>query len=293
MDLYAVPKSIENRTPYFKLFALLSIYSSITAYVYSLDAGIGLKLIAYIVTSMIIGGLLLFRDYKFKFSDGVRSSGNCAIPSLGKNVLSFDFQFNATENPNITDELLRGLSKDLNELSAFCELIKTKTIDNSLDLIYDHQRPLYVSSGQLSHTGSRATLLVYLLRSKDAIYVNWFVMVMGYVTKKKIVRFIALCPLLLPFLLSGVVKGKRIISWVQDLRNSDQEKMDSLNSIKHLHFVCVDSLASTLESNGIDASYLRNQREQGIHISMSGKNISIGNVVSGAKNIVKSNQKAA
>ncbi|WP_420474560.1 hypothetical protein [Noviherbaspirillum sp. ST9] len=247
--------------------------------------GAAVLLLLYAGACMLIAWRLIARAESRRTGNTIEFAQSGATDALGFQWGSFHHVFHSKEavNESFRDALGAALRGKLG-YSAFQE-ITLKDVDR--DLPAPEARTFLVSSAKETTRHAGFSIMCGFTRSADIQGVRWWLLVSGIRDPNKTFWFLALSPVMLPFILYAIVQRqydplKKVMTVYPGFFN----EIDIVNRTRELQFVAFETLVEVLDSFGIDTSDLKQQKANILSINVSGGQTSFGSVVQGAMNKV-------
>ena len=157
--------------------------------------------------------------------------------------------------------------------------------DNDRDLDAPEIREFHLAKFQETKRKSYIHFLCKFEKESDIQSVRWWIFINGPRDMNKVWWSHALSPLKIPFVWKSYMRREH--NPIPDLMTIDAgffNAMDIFNRAREVQFVAFETLITILESHGIDASDLKQQKGNILNINVSGGQTSFGSVVQGAVN---------
>jgi hypothetical protein len=198
-----------------------------------------------------------------------------------------DFEHIFFHDRDLSGEIVGYLNDAFSRTFGGQGLEPVTLVDRDPNLRGRESREFQIASVTTTARGTDVTLALRTETWGQLQAVRWWLLLGGFVERAKMIRFVLLAPVLLPFWLGPYLLGRiNIVDRMRTIYGSAYNDMDILTLVRGGHQTVFDALVEVLEKNGIDTSDLKMQRAQVMNIAISGGKVNMGAVIQGAKNTV-------
>ncbi len=291
MKLHNFERTYQDQIPFLRGLALISFYSSVFFLIYEKNTIIAGELLIYVSLCMLVSAALIYRELRTSDINKQVIHGKFSLNNFGYELLKFDTQHLKPKEELIETKIIESLSKVVDKLDFDIKLKKVCITDNNINLIQYKQNNLHITNKQIRETSLSLIFVTRIYEDNCKLFVNWSIYLMPPITKSSIINFIATSPLFFIFRLSSIQKGIRILSRLKSIDLSYFERENVINEVTVVNQSLIDELVRMLEQHDINTDNIQLKLNEGININLGSGSLSIGNVVSGARNIISSSKR--
>lgn len=248
----------------------------------------GILLLVYAALAIFVSAIILGHDRRM-LRDALAFRRFYPLQGFGYTFNEFLYTF-ACSDANVLREVIETIDRDLTLNLGWDGYQVMKLKDNDPRLTQEDARSFLGWRGGKTKRGGSIHLLARASQKGKICCLHWWLMVAGIIDAGRVRSFLAWSPFTLPFWIVPWLRGHHnVAAALRQTYASFYENMDVVTVATSARRVCMDALINVLNKHGIDTSELKMQMNMVVNnnqmINNSG-NLSVGNLMQGARNLV-------